>query len=73
MTVHALHKLNQEVLDNAGHSPVLSSSDCRLFWPLKLTFRGQRFADVEVQEVVHDWLHTQPKTFYSYTFKKLVD
>jgi hypothetical protein len=28
-----------------------------------------RFADDELQEVVHDWLHTQPKTFYPDTLK----
>jgi len=73
MTVNALHKLNQEVLDSTAHSPDLSSSDCHLFWPLKLIFRGQRYAYDEIQEVVHDWLLTQPKTSYSDTYKKLVD
>lgn len=28
MMVHALHKLNQEVLDSTADSPDLSSSDC---------------------------------------------
>jgi hypothetical protein len=68
ITVHALQILNQEVLDCTAYSPD-QSSDCHLFWPLKLTFRGLRFADDELQEAVHDWLHTQLKTFYPDTLK----
>ena len=36
--------------------------------------RCRRFAaDDEVKEAVHDWLHSQPQTFFSNGIKKLTD
>jgi len=49
-------------------------SDFYLFGPLKNALRGRRFAaDDEVKEVVHDWLRSQPQTFFSNGIKKLTD
>ena len=42
--------------------------------PLKNAQRSRRFAsDDEVQEAVHDWLLSQPQTFFSSGIKKLAD
>ena len=42
--------------------------------PLKNALRGRRFAaDDEVKEAVHDWLRSQPQTFFSNGIKKLTD
>ena len=39
-----------------------------------LIIRGRRFAaDDEVKEAVHDWLRSQPQTFFSSGIKKLTD
>jgi len=36
------------------------------FGPLKNVLRGRRFAaDDEVKEAVHDWLRSQPQSFFS--------
>jgi len=41
---------------------------------LKNAPRGCRFAaDDEVKEAVHDWLRSQPQTFFSNGIKKLTD
>ena len=47
-------------------------------WPststLKNALRGRLFAaDDEVKEAVHDWLRSQPQTFFSNGIKKLTD
>jgi hypothetical protein len=44
-----------------------------LFGPLKDALRGCHFAsDQELKEVVHVWLVTQQKTFFSEGIQKLV-
>ena len=54
--------------------PDLAPSDFHLFGPLKNALRGRRFAaDDEVKEAVHDWLRSQPQTFFSNGIEKLTD
>jgi hypothetical protein len=73
-TVETLHHLNFEVLEHPPYSPDLAPSDYRLFGPLRDALRGHHFAsDQELKEVVHAWLVTQPKTFFSEGIQKLVD
>jgi hypothetical protein len=71
-TVETLRHLNFEVLKHPPYSPD---------WPLRTTtclvhsktLRGRHFAnDQELKEVVHAWLVTQPKTFFSDRIQKLV-
>jgi hypothetical protein len=62
-TKETLQELKFEALDYLSYSPDISSSDFHLFGPLKEALRGCQFAD-EVNEVVHDWLCTQPKSFF---------
>jgi hypothetical protein len=56
-----------------AYSLDLVSSDFRLFGPIKEALRVRRFADDEVNEVLYDWLRTQPKPLYSDACKKLGD
>ena len=42
------------------------SSDFHIFGPLKEAMGGKSFRpDEEVQQAVHEWLHSQPKDFFS--------
>jgi histone-lysine N-methyltransferase SETMAR len=66
--------LKWEVLEHPAYSPDLAPSDFHLFGPLKNALRGRQFAaDDEVKEAVHDWLCSQPQTFFSNAIKKLTD
>jgi len=74
LTISTILQLNWEVLEHPAYSPHLAPSDFRLFGPLKNALRGRRFAaDNEAKEAVHDWLHSQPQTFFSNDIKKLTD
>jgi hypothetical protein len=56
---------------NTGFIP---SDDCHMFGPLKNALKGGRFAaDDEVKEAVHNWVRSQPQTFFSNGIKKLTD
>ena len=60
MTVHALHKMNQEVLDSTAHSPDLSSSDCHSVLGPKADI--QEFRDLQMMRYKRWWmtgLHNQ--------------
>jgi len=46
---------------------------CRAKTTLEDARRGHRFAADEVKEAVHDWLRSQPQTFFSNSIKKLTD
>ena len=72
---HQHHSATElEVLVHPAYSPDLAPSDFHLFGPLKNALRGHWFAaDDEVKEVVHDWLRSQPQTFFSNGIKKLTD
>jgi hypothetical protein len=68
-----LRHLNFEVLKHPPYSSDLAPSDYHLFGPLKDALRGCHFAsDQQVKEVVHAWLVTQSKTFFSEGTQKLV-
>lgn len=74
LTINTIRQLNWEVLEHPAYSPDLAPSDFHLFGPLKNALRGRRFAaDDEVKEAVHDWLRSQPQTFFSNGIKKLTD
>ena len=73
-TINTIRQLNWEVLEHTAYSPDLAPSDFRLFGPLKNALRDRRFAaDDEVEEAVHNWLRSQPQTFFSNGIKKLTD
>jgi len=74
LTINTILPLNWEVLEHPAYSPDLAPSDFYLFGPLKNALRGRRFAaDDEVKEAVHDWLRSQPQTFFSKGIKKFTD
>ena len=65
LTINTILQLNWEVLEHPAYSPDLAPSDFHLFGPLRNALRGRRFAAAdEVKEAVHDWLHSQPQTFF---------
>jgi len=71
LTINTIRQLNWEVLEHPAYSPDLAPSDFHLFGPLKNDLRGRRFAaDDEVKEAVHDWLRSQPQTFFSNGIKE---
>jgi len=66
LTINTILQLNWEILEHPAYSPDLAPSDFHLFGPPKNALRGRRFAaDDEVKEAVHDWLRSQPQTFFS--------
>jgi hypothetical protein len=72
-TVKSLHQLKIELLKHLLYSPDLAP-DYHLFGPLKDALRSPHFAsDQEVKKVVHAWLVTQPRTFFSEGIQNLVD
>jgi len=72
-TVETIQKLKFEVLAHPPCSPDLAPSDYHLFSPLTEALRGLQFtSDQELKEVVHAWLTSQPKTFFSEGIKKFV-
>ena len=72
LTINTILQLNWEVLEHPAYSPDLAPSDFHLFGHLKNALRGHRFAaDDEVKEVVHDWLRSQPQTFFSNGLRSL--
>ena len=72
LTINIIQQLNWEVLEHPAYSPDLDPSDFHLFGPLKNALRGHRFAaDDEVKEAVHDWLCSQPQTFFSNSIRSL--
>jgi len=74
LTINTILQLNWEVLKHPAYSPDLAPSDFHLFGPLKNALRCRRFAaDDGVKEAVHDWLRSQPQTFFSNGIKKLTD
>jgi len=62
--------LDFEVLEYP-YSLDLALSDYHLVEPFKDVLRDSRFA--MDKEVVHKWLHDQPKTFFSNSISKLVN
>ena len=55
-----------ECLPHLLYSPDLTASDFHAFGPLKEVMGGKSFrSDEEVQQAVHEWLHSQPKDFFT--------
>ena len=73
LTINTIWQLNWEVCAHPAYSPDLAPSDFHLFGPLKNALRGCWFAADDVKEAVHDWLRSQPQTFFSTGIKKLTD
>lgn len=73
-TIETVQKLKFEVLQHPAYSPDLAPSDYHLFGPLKDNLRGRHFGTTnELKEAVHDFLHNQPKSFYSSGIEKLIN
>jgi len=65
-TVATIQDLSFEWLPHPPYSPDLTPSDFHVFGPLKEAMEGKSFSsDEEVQQAVHEWLHSQPKYFFS--------
>jgi len=64
-TVAKIQDLSFECFLHPPYSPDLAPSDFHVFGPLKQTMGGKSFrSDEEVQQAVHEWLHSQPKEFF---------
>jgi hypothetical protein len=63
---HQYQQLNLEFLKHLANSPALLPYDFHLFGPLKNALRSCQFADDEVKEAVHNWLHNQSKNFFQW-------
>jgi len=65
-TVATIQDLSFECLPHPPYSPDLAPSDFHVFGPLKEAMGGKSFrSNKEVQQAVHEWLHSQPKDFFS--------
>jgi len=65
-TVATTQDLSFECLPHPPYSPDLVPSDFHVFGPLKEEMGGKSFrSEEEVQQAVHEWLHSQPKDFFS--------
>ena len=74
LTINTIRQLNWEVLEHPAYSSDLVPSVFHLCGPLMNALRSWRFAaNDEVKEAVHDWLRSQPQTFFSNNIKKLTD
>jgi histone-lysine N-methyltransferase SETMAR len=65
-TTETIEALHFQCLPHPPYSPDLAPSDFHLFGRLKEALGGKTFrSDEEVQQVVHEWLHTRPREFFS--------
>jgi len=65
-TAATIQGLSFECLPHPPYSPDLAPSDFHVFRPLKEAMGGKSFrSDEEVQQAVHEWLHSQPKGIFS--------
>ena len=65
-TVATIQDLSFECLPHPPCLPDLASSDFHISGPLKEATGGKSFrSDEEVHQVVHEWLLSQPKDFFS--------
>jgi len=65
-TVATIQDLSFKCLPHPLYSPDLAPSDFDVFGPFKEAMGGKSFrSDEEVQQAVHEWLHSQPKDFFS--------
>jgi len=64
-TVATIPDLSFECLPHPPYSPGLTPSDFHVFGPLKEAMGGKSFrSDLEVQQAVHEWLHSQSNDFF---------
>jgi len=64
-TVATIQDLPLECLPHPPYSPDLAPSDFHVFGPLKEAMGSKSFrSDEEVQQAVHERLHSQPKYFF---------
>ena len=64
-TVATIQDLSFESLPHPPYPLDLAPSDFQVFGPLKEAMGCQSFrSDEEVQQAVHEWLHSQPKAFF---------
>jgi len=64
-TVATIQALSFKCLPHPPYSPDLASSDYHVFGPFKEAMEGKSFrSDEDVQQAVHEWLHSQPKDFF---------
>jgi len=69
-----IHKLKFELLPHPAHSPDLTPFHYHIFGSFKDVLHGCWFVDDdEVKDVVHTWLHSQPKTYFADGISKLMD
>jgi len=63
--VATIQALSFECLPHLPYSPDLTPGDFHVFGPLKEAMGGKSFrSDNEVQQVVHEWLHSQPRRLF---------
>ena len=63
--VTAIQDLSFECLPHPPYSQDLAPSDFHVFGPLKEAMGDKSLkSDEEVQQAVHEWLHSQPKEFF---------
>ena len=71
-TVSTIQDLSFECLPHPPYSPDLATSDFHVSEPLKKAIGSKSFrSDEEVQQAVHEWLHSQPKDFFSRVIQAL--
>ena len=64
-TVATIQDMSFECLPHPPYSPDLAPSDFHVFGPLKEAMGGKSFgSDEEVQQAVHERLHSSQKTFF---------
>ena len=64
-TVATVQDLSFECLPHPPYSPEIAPSDFHVFGPFKVAMGSKPFgSDEEVQQAVHEWLHSQPKDFF---------
>ena len=64
-TVATIQHLSFECLPHPPYSPHLAPSDFHVFGALKEAMGGKSFrSDEEVQQAVHEWLHSRPKDIF---------
>ena len=64
-TVATIQDLSFECLAHPPYLPDLATSDFHVFGPLKEVMEGKSFrSNEEVQQAVHEWLHSQQNEYF---------
>ncbi|GBM16881.1 hypothetical protein AVEN_99770-1 [Araneus ventricosus] len=65
-TFELLEKFRWEILQHPSYNPDIAPCDSQIFGPLKKSLKGQMFTcDKEGQETVENWIHQEPRSFYT--------